>query len=125
MSKEVENILVVAPDCKESLNLSSRLRTQGYQCRQAAGGFQALSMLEEDNCEIDCIIFIGDSLEEMGTQEAIGHIRSRWEAEEICIFHLSENKAHIFDSISLGANHALSGENFNDVVTRLKSVKLK
>lgn len=126
MARPIENILVATSDEKESLNLSSRLRTQGFRVRQSSGGFQTLNRLEETKATItDCVIFIGPSLDEMSAHEAIIHIRTQWPSENLCIIHLGEDRSMLFDSISQGANQALSGKNFNDVLARIKSVKLK
>jgi len=126
MAKTIENILVATRDERESLNVSSRLRTQGFRVRQSSGGFQTLSLLEDKMTNPpDCVVFVGPSLDEMSVHEAISHIRTQWGPENLCIIHLGEDQIMLFDSISQGANHALSGKNFNDVLNRIKSVKLK
>ncbi|TNE99972.1 MAG: hypothetical protein EP326_07190 [Deltaproteobacteria bacterium] len=126
MARPIENILVATSDEKESLNLSSRLRTQGFRVRQSSGGFQTLNLLEDRKGTVtDCVIFIGPSLDEMSVHEAIIHIRTQWPSEKLCIIHLGDDQNMLFNSISQGANHALSGKNFNDVLGRIKSVKLK
>jgi hypothetical protein len=125
MARSIEDIIVATKNEKESLNFSSRLRTQGFRVRQSSGGFQTLSLLEDKKANSsDCVIFIGSSLEEMSIHEVISHIRTQWGPESLCIIHLDEDQTILFNSISQGANHALSGKNFNDVLTRIKSVKL-
>jgi DNA-binding response OmpR family regulator len=125
MGKKIGHILVATSNEKESLNISSRLRTQGFRVRQSSGGFQTLSLLEDDKAATDCVLFVGQSLDEMSVHETIAHIRTQWDAEHLCIIHLSDDQAVLFTSISQGANHALSGRNFNDVLGRIKSVRLK
>lgn len=85
-----------------------------------------MSLLEDQkSTPVDCVIFIGESLDEMSAHEAIMHIRTKWPADQVFIIHLGEDHEMLFNSISHGANHALSGKNFNDVLGRIKSVKLK
>ena len=118
------SILLVDQDQKSRNNLSSRLRSQGFEIENATSGFHAVHLVEKTEYHLVLVI---DDMDDMSGSEMVGLMRSIKERENLKIIYLYQETTDQNDMgiiMSTEANEILKkGVDFNTLLVKITAVQ--
>lgn len=122
---KAQTILLVDSDKTRCQQLSSRLRTQGFDVDECPFGFQSLGRIEEraDEGLPYRLVIMAQSLSDTGDFEAVTLIRSEWNAFKLPIIVMGTEVGEQTreDALIAGADYIIEySPNINELVTLIK-----